>query len=317
MYFWGSLSRDDLEPLTNESGPMLKNKAAELHQYRTRWFTDVSAAILDGTGPHPALTTGLFRRDLGDVDLLRAALVVHIACRLTSGEDSARVVDWLRPRKLFGPLPPADSDLESLVRLVSHRLEHRCLWSDAVPAMSGVRPGELTQFSSCLIKYWTSQRGTDVPRARLEREVSAVWGLGMPELVEAWTARPANPFAHVLDVFDVLVGEEPVVANLAVMCLSHDTVYEKIDRWTESLSWDGLALGHLFSFGRDLHQLRGARTVLERFAASSAMPEEARPFAQRVRELMDEQRARQEQALGDLTSHEIILLGAPDVGRTS
>lgn len=107
------------------------------------------------------------------------------------------------------------------------------------------------------------------------------------------------------------------MVNLTTMCLSHDTVYEGIDRWTESLSWDGPSVGHLFSFGRDLHQRRGARRVLEGFAAGSAIPKEARPAAPRVRELMDEQRLRQEQPLGDLTAHEIILLGGPDVGRTS
>lgn len=296
---------------------MRENKATELHRSRTEWFANVSTAVLDGTGPHPALDPHLFRRDLGDVDLLRAALVVHAAFRLTTGEDTARLVDWLRTRRLFAPFPPADPELQSLVQLVAHLLEHRCLWSDAVPAMSAVRPWELPQFSSCLIEYWTSQRGAVVPPAQLRRDLPSVWGIKAPGLVDAWTAHPADPFTHVVDFFDVLIGEEPIVANLAVMCLSHDTVYEDIDRWTESLSWDGLAVGHLSSFGRDLRQLRSARTVLERFAASSAMPEEAQPFAQRIRELMDGQQSRHQQAMSGLTAHEIILLGGPNEGRTS
>ncbi|MES0836685.1 hypothetical protein [Nocardiopsis tropica] len=270
----------------------------------------MSATILKSAGQHPLLDGGLFRGNVGDLDLVRAALVTNVASRLSSGESYTEIKDWLRHAQLF-TYRPTDTDLESLVSLVYGRLEHRNLWSkwtDVHPEMSGTRIWELEELSSCLLEYWTARRSTHVPQPQLRHELSSLWGLKVPELIEAWSALPADPFAHFVDFFDLLASEEAIVGNLASHCWMHKVARKEIDRWMDDLPWDGIALRHLLSFSREIRRLRSALVVLEHYMNSSSTPDPIRSAGERVRELLSVQKQSYQQVMSGLTAHEVFLL---------
>ena len=255
-----------------------------------------------------------FRNDLGDVNLLRGALVARIGQLLLKGEQSASVVEWVRSSEVFLAPPPDRETAEALVQHVQERIAESGLWEGSTPWKMGVRLWDLEGLSELLLEYWTSQRSAVVPRERLRHELTGCWGVKDPRTLDKWTLIPHDPFSY--DVGrEGLRSNDKDTLSLARQCLEHAYVKGVVADWAACFSWEQSEIPHLFRIGSAIKEAWPAKETLESAAELTGIPARPEKVHFATMDTLLRHGDEHHEALGNLTNYERSLVESPDEDR--
>lgn len=291
---------------------MSTNAVTPPAQLRAAWFARVSAVILEGLDGHPVLESERFRSDLGDLDLLRAALVTRVLQRLVSGDSDSDVSAWLGSCEVFVAPAPEGELRDSLVHLVRSRFESQTVWGHPRPWELGIHAWNPEGVADCFLQYWASQRSAIVGRERLRHELIGCWGIRDEKTLQAWTCLSARPFGNVLGSPTRLVTGNKAVADHAQKYLAHPVADFEVARWEESLGWVGAEIGHLHSLGEAMERAQFALAAQGEASELTGLPVLEYSVWASLRDAFIRMRDASFEAVNLLTGYERALLMARD-----
>lgn len=283
---------------------------SRLGRHRATWFSQICTGLLGDTAEHPAMLPGGFRTDLGDVNLLRGALVARIGRLLLRGELPSSIAEWVRSSEVFLAPPPDVETTEALVQRVQERMADRGLWTGPTPWKTGVRLWDPEGLCELLLEYWASQRSAVVPPERLRRELTGCWGVEDSRTLDEWTVLLENPFSYNVGR-EGLGSNDGSVLSLVRQCLEHPYVTETIENWAARFAWDRSEVGHLFRIGAAIHASWPAKETLESME-NTGIPERPEKVHFAAVDTLLQHGNDHYRSLGRLTNYERSLMEKPD-----
>ncbi len=261
-----------------------------LTEQREEWFLEVQEGILRHVGDTTALAKYRLRNDLGEPRLIASMLVARIAVQLARGGNTANIRDTLVASSLFTPPDPHPEELIELITKVQTSFGYGglALTVDGLNSL-GLPPWSPESAYMLLTEYWAAQRGSTIPRERVERELNELWDMEDSRVIAAHSSLPAFPLDGYPDLWASLKAEADVrVGNAVGMMLTQHGADKAWERWVSTRTWSILKVGHLERLGEDLARCQAARRALRRLLDQVSQDDDLHSVVVRAREIVDQ-----------------------------
>ncbi|MEJ8652936.1 caspase family protein [Streptomyces sp. MS1.AVA.3] len=278
---------------------------------REEWFREIQEGLLWRLKDVPALGKDRLRNDFGEPALIRSLLVARIAVQLARGESTANIRGMLTSSPVFAAPGPDIDELTELIADVQFGFEHDGLANTVVVLDGlGLLPWSPESTYMLLTEYWAAQRGRTVPRTRVERELSELWGTADSRVLAALSSLPSFPLEAFPHLWERLKAEPDFrVGNAGAMVLTQrgggDQAWE---RWMSTRPWSTLKARHLVRLGGDLVRCQAAQRALDRLLDQAPPGHEFSGVLERAAKIIQEQLERIALAMEGMSAIECDLL---------
>ncbi|MFB6600914.1 caspase family protein [Streptomyces noursei] len=282
-----------------------------LSEEREEWFREIHHGLLRGLRDVSVLAQDRLRPEFGDPALIRSLLVARIAVQLAQGKSTRTISGMLASSGVFSTPCPTTDELSELIAGVQFGYETDGL-ANSMPFLGGLGLFPWTPESTCMLlnEYWAAQRSRAVPRPRVERELSELWGTADTRVLSALSSLPSLPLLTYPDLREKLEAEPDLrVRTITSMMIGeHGGGDRAWERWMSTRPWSTRKARHLVRLGGVLVQCKAAQQTLARYLELAPAGHDSRGALVRAAEIIEEQLKDTELAIEGMSAIECDLL---------